>query len=297
MRPALFAAKFSRLFAILLLTLIFFVSIYINFFLYGLFSLKYHSLLIVLGQIPILILLAALLMVLIFPYFRNLNKVNLALSDENTDKLKQIAYELSNSFAVKTPAIKIVEHVNPTAFTIKTGLNKYTIYITNGLLNLINENEMRVVLSHEITHIYSGFTSSFKTVNYLLFSLKLSGLLIFFMGLAGIRIELLFIWFILILPFIFIKYPFFPADLIRYIVPPNILIDFLTIPIYKLIKFNEEHIANLKLSLLAGNKDAINSMTQKLQSYPGPFADLPTKFKPLYFPPTPFHSPLNTHHI
>lgn len=283
MRPALFAAKFSRLFAILLLALIFFVSIYINFSLYDLFSLKYHSLLIVLGQIPVLILLTALLMVLIFPYFRNLNKVNLELSDENTDKLKQIAYELSNSFAVKTPVIQIVEHVNPTAFTIKTGLNKYTIYLTNGLLNLINEDEMRAVLSHEITHIYSGFTSSFKTVNYLLFSLKLSGLLIFFMGLASIRIELLFIWFILILPFIFIKYPFFSVDLIRYIVPSNILIDLLAIPIYKLLNFNEERIAGFKSFLLPENKETANSMMQKIQSYPGPFADLPAKFKPLYF--------------
>lgn len=63
------------------------------------------------------------------------------------------------------PEIFVTTVYNPNAFSF--GMKKYTLILTTGLLDLLNEDELRFVIGHELSHIKCNHMM-YKTLLYLL---------------------------------------------------------------------------------------------------------------------------------
>lgn len=76
-----------------------------------------------------------------------------AAAPAETAWLRDMLEELCISRGMRTPALKIME--SPALNAYATGLDEsqYAITVTRGLVEALDEREMRAVLAHELTHI------------------------------------------------------------------------------------------------------------------------------------------------
>ena len=61
--------------------------------------------------------------------------------------------DISMRAGIKTPSVYIIPSSNPNAFATGRNEDKSVIAVTNGLLEILEEKELRGVIAHEIAHI------------------------------------------------------------------------------------------------------------------------------------------------
>ncbi len=75
------------------------------------------------------------------------------VSEQDAPNLHQIVTELSNNAGIKKPKIAIIRSNDPNAFATGRNQDNATVAVTTGILNLLNEEELKGVLSHELGHV------------------------------------------------------------------------------------------------------------------------------------------------
>lgn len=75
------------------------------------------------------------------------------VTPEESPNLHRIVEDLSNSAGIKKPRVAIIQSNDPNAFATGRNQNHAVIAVTTGILQLLNEDELRGVLSHEMGHI------------------------------------------------------------------------------------------------------------------------------------------------
>lgn len=64
--------------------------------------------------------------------------------------------KISQRLNIKTPEVYVYEGEDPNAFATGPSKNNSMVAVSTGLLNNLNENEVRAVLAHEMGHVYNG---------------------------------------------------------------------------------------------------------------------------------------------
>ncbi len=75
------------------------------------------------------------------------------ISYEEAPTLHEIVYELSRRAGIPKPPIYLIPMDQPNAFATGRGPGHSAVAVTRGLLELLDEEEVRGVLAHEIAHI------------------------------------------------------------------------------------------------------------------------------------------------
>ncbi|MBT4321916.1 zinc metalloprotease HtpX [Candidatus Woesearchaeota archaeon] len=68
-------------------------------------------------------------------------------------ELHDLLKDLSMRAAIKTPKLYLIPSPNPNAFATGRSENTAVVAVTQGLLDLLSERELRGVLAHELAHI------------------------------------------------------------------------------------------------------------------------------------------------
>src|SRR5438477_8231451 len=89
-------------------------------------------------------------------------------------RLYNLLENLCISRGITTPKLKVIEDDSLNAFA--TGMNdkQYSITVTSGLINALNDAEIESVLGHELTHIRNG------DVRMLVIAVIIAGVIAFF---------------------------------------------------------------------------------------------------------------------
>src|SRR5438874_2408862 len=89
-------------------------------------------------------------------------------------RLYNLLENLCISRGIPTPKLKVIEDNSLNAFA--TGMNEkqYSITVTSGLINSLNDAELEAVLGHELTHIRNG------DVRMLVIAVVIAGAIAFF---------------------------------------------------------------------------------------------------------------------
>ncbi len=64
--------------------------------------------------------------------------------------------KIANRLGISTPEVWIYDSPDPNAFATGPSKNNSMVAVSTGLLNNLNENEVRAVLAHEMGHVYNG---------------------------------------------------------------------------------------------------------------------------------------------
>lgn len=75
------------------------------------------------------------------------------VSESEYPDLHRLVASLATSAGLPKPRVAIIKSRIPNAFATGRGPNNSVVAVTTGLLELLNENELEGVLSHEISHI------------------------------------------------------------------------------------------------------------------------------------------------
>ena len=70
--------------------------------------------------------------------------------------LYETVQKIANRLTIPTPEVWIYDSPDPNAFATGPSKNNSMIAVSTGLLNNLNENEVRAVLAHEMGHVYNG---------------------------------------------------------------------------------------------------------------------------------------------
>lgn len=77
------------------------------------------------------------------------------LSESEAPRLHAILAELSQSAGIPKPPLYIVKNDSPNAFATGRNPKNAVVCVTSGLVGLLNEEEIKGVLGHELAHIYN----------------------------------------------------------------------------------------------------------------------------------------------
>ena len=88
------------------------------------------------------------------------------VSEKNAKGLYAIVRRLSQNAGLPMPKVYIIPERAPNAFATGRNPSHATVAVTEGLLNLLNENEIEGVLAHELSHVrhYDILTGSIAAV-------------------------------------------------------------------------------------------------------------------------------------
>lgn len=100
----------------------------------------------------------ALIISLIFSFISYYFSDKIVLSyygakEVNSGEIYDIVKEVSYKAGIPTPRVYIIYEDQPNAFATGRNPNNSAVAITTGLINLLNYNEIRGVIAHEIAHI------------------------------------------------------------------------------------------------------------------------------------------------
>ncbi|MDT2023862.1 M48 family metallopeptidase [Methylocella sp. CPCC 101449] len=114
-----------------------------------------------------------------FSYRFNQSIIGLALSAnavtrQQEPKLYNMLEKLCISRGMTTPRLEILETDVPNAYATGVNDKQYTITVTRGLMNLLDDEEMESVLAHELTHIRNG------DVRMMIVAMVVAGVVAFF---------------------------------------------------------------------------------------------------------------------
>ena len=108
-------------------------------------------------QIALLFLIGALLFNLIQFWFSD--KIALRMSgakpvtEEEAPKLYQMMRELTTRAKMPMPRLYVIPQQQPNAFATGRNPKHSAVAVTQGILELLNDDELKGVLAHELTHI------------------------------------------------------------------------------------------------------------------------------------------------
>ncbi len=100
------------------------------------------------------------------------------LSRKENKKIYNLVENLCISQGMKTPKINIIEDTSLNAFASGINENTYTISLSEGIINKLNDDELKAVIAHEITHIQN------KDVRLLIISIIFVGIFSFITEMA-----------------------------------------------------------------------------------------------------------------
>lgn len=80
------------------------------------------------------------------------------ISEEESPELHRILGELSSNAGIPKPKLYLVPMEHPNAFATGRSPNKSAVAVTRGLLNLLDREEIKGVLAHEMAHILNRDT-------------------------------------------------------------------------------------------------------------------------------------------
>jgi heat shock protein HtpX len=89
-------------------------------------------------------------------FILNLTTGSSGLERQDDPRLYNLVQNLCISRGLAMPKLRILETDAPNAFASGTRPEQYTITVTRGLLDLLNDRELEAVLAHELTHIRNG---------------------------------------------------------------------------------------------------------------------------------------------
>lgn len=75
------------------------------------------------------------------------------VTEQESPNLHRIVGDLANKAGIKKPRIAIIQSRDPNAFATGRNQNHAVVAVTTGILELLNEDELRGVISHEMGHI------------------------------------------------------------------------------------------------------------------------------------------------
>lgn len=75
------------------------------------------------------------------------------VTEQESPNLHRIISDLANRADIKKPRIAVIQSNDPNAFATGRNQDNAVVAVTSGLLNLLDEDELRGVLSHELGHI------------------------------------------------------------------------------------------------------------------------------------------------
>ncbi len=75
------------------------------------------------------------------------------IKKEDNPELFRVVQELSMRAKIPMPRIGVAQIAIPNAFAFGRGLNDGRVCVTEGILGLLNEEELKAVLGHELTHL------------------------------------------------------------------------------------------------------------------------------------------------
>lgn len=75
------------------------------------------------------------------------------VSEQESPNLHRIIGDLANRANIKKPKVAIIQSNDPNAFATGRNQNHAAVAVTTALLQMLNEDELRGVLSHELGHI------------------------------------------------------------------------------------------------------------------------------------------------
>lgn len=75
------------------------------------------------------------------------------VSEQEAPNLHRIVSDLANSAGIKKPRIAVIQSNDPNAFATGRNQNHAVVAVTTGILQLLDEDELRGVISHEMGHI------------------------------------------------------------------------------------------------------------------------------------------------
>ena len=110
------------------------------------------------GRLGIIIGLVLAIVMNITSYFYS-DKIALSsygakiVTKEEAPNLHRIVEELANSAGILKPRIAVIQSDDPNAFATGRNQSHAVVAVTTGILNLLDEDELRGVISHEMGHI------------------------------------------------------------------------------------------------------------------------------------------------
>lgn len=75
------------------------------------------------------------------------------VSEQESPNLHRIVGDLANKAGIKKPRIAIIQSNDPNAFATGRNQSHAVVAVTTGILQLLDEDELRGVISHEMGHI------------------------------------------------------------------------------------------------------------------------------------------------
>jgi heat shock protein HtpX len=75
------------------------------------------------------------------------------VSEQEYPALHRMVFELARDAGIPKPRVGIVRMPIPNAFAFGRWAKDGRVCVTEGIMNLLNENELRAVLAHEISHL------------------------------------------------------------------------------------------------------------------------------------------------
>jgi heat shock protein HtpX len=75
------------------------------------------------------------------------------ISEQEAPRLYQIVRELTTRAGLPMPSLYLIPQDQPNAFATGRSPNKSAVAVTQGILRLLSEDELRGVLAHELAHI------------------------------------------------------------------------------------------------------------------------------------------------
>jgi heat shock protein HtpX len=72
---------------------------------------------------------------------------------QDNPKLFSMVEDLANRAKIPMPRIGVAQISIPNAFAFGRGINDGRVCVTEGILNLLNDEELRAVLGHELSHL------------------------------------------------------------------------------------------------------------------------------------------------
>ena len=77
----------------------------------------------------------------------------IAVTSKDAKGLYDIVFRLTEEADLPMPALYIIPDAQPNAFATGRNYEHAAVAVTEGLLNLLNENEIEAVIAHELSHI------------------------------------------------------------------------------------------------------------------------------------------------
>lgn len=215
---------------------------------------------------------------------------------QRKSELLGLIQTLSIAAGIQPPGLRIINLKTPTAYTAIDDISagRHTIYVSAGMINLLDRSELEAVLAHELSHLRSGQPLDYYKLSALLSLLKAVGGGFVILAVAGAFPILVLFWmFVLVMlaleshnnesPYI-INNDSIIYSLFILLMPAYSIINFLGCLIYYHLSANEDYYADLNAILLTrfpqGLFCALDRLDQDKKRYYGEFF---TKLNLLYF--------------